>query len=146
MSALKTSQKQSRRWHPLKRSRTLARATFPDFIERDGEKFFQTGRLIANTLEQFSKSLQTTRFSNMEQFYSSNFSGNSLGLMRPLPRAERDGIREFHFYSDNTSCTAKEALSEWRLYASSFDEIREISLHLHKLERDRKSTRLNSSH
>src|SRR5947209_16638061 len=78
MSALKTSQKQSRRWHPLKRSRILARATFPDFIERDGEKFFQTGRLIANTLEQFSKSLQTARFSNMEQFYSSNFSGNSL--------------------------------------------------------------------
>ena len=134
MNPLKAPPKPTKKWQSLKRSRILARASVPGFIEQDGEQFFQTGRRIVSWLDQFGKSLRTLMTSSMELFYSSSFSGTSLGLTNLVPAQERNGISEFLFQSDNQPRAKAEALNEWHAYMASFAETEELALHLHKLE------------
>ncbi len=134
MNPLKAPAKRSRRWQSLKRGHILARAAVPDFIEKDGETFFQTGRRIVNWLDHFGKSLRKLPASDLELFYCSSFCGTSLGLTKLDAARERDGIRELRFTSDNRLGSTKDALNEWKAYIDSFVETEEFALHLHKLE------------
>src|SRR5215472_16640231 len=85
------------RWRLLKRSRILARATMPEFIEKDGEAFFQTGRSIVDTLRDFAASLRQSRWQEVPQFYSSGFLGMILGLNLPILQSQNDGVRVYRF-------------------------------------------------
>ncbi len=134
MNPLKAPAKRSRRWQSLKRGHILARAAVPDFIEKDGETFFQTGRRIVNWLDHFGKSLRKLPASDLELFYCSSFCGTSLGLTKLDAARERDGIRELRFTSYNRLGSTKDALNEWKAYIDSFVETEEFALHLHKLE------------
>jgi hypothetical protein len=67
-------------WRLLKRSGILARSTMPEFTERDGEAFFQTGRSIVSTLRNLAASLRQSRWDDVQQFYSSRFLGKRLHL------------------------------------------------------------------
>ncbi|HXB21624.1 MAG TPA: CRTAC1 family protein [Candidatus Solibacter sp.] len=134
MSVLFTPSKPARGWKPLQRGRILARATFPDSIEADGELFFQTGKLIVNTLSQFSKSALGLQLDRLEAFYASGFSGTSLGLTQRAPKSQKDGILEYTFQRSEASFSKKQALAEWRTYIESFDKMEEFALHLHRLE------------
>ena len=135
MSTLKSPAKPGPRWHPLKRSKTLVRATVPDFIEQDGEAFFQTGRLIVQTLQRLASSLRQAQWREVREFYASGFSGEELGLNRLELKSERDGISEYKFLADSRPADRSGALSEWRRYTESFQEIEELSLHLDRLEK-----------
>src|SRR6266481_7518774 len=134
MSVLRTPSKPARGWKPLQRGRVLARATFPDYIEADGERFFQTGKLIVNALSQFSKCVLDLQLDRLEAFYAADFSGSSLGLTQRLPKSQRDGILEYAFQRDEVSFSKKQALAEWRAYIESFDKQEEFALHLNRLE------------
>jgi ASPIC/UnbV protein/VCBS repeat protein len=112
----------------------LSRLPFAGSIEKNGEQFFQTGRMLVITLGLFTDALKEMHFSDLERFYAPYFSGNSLGLNRPELESERDGISSWHFSSDNTRLDFKSAITEWRKYMESFDDVEEISLHLHRLE------------
>src|SRR5689334_8392605 len=112
----------------------LSRLPFARSIERDGEQFFQTGRMLVITLGMFIDAVKEMRFSGLERFYAPRFSGNSLGLKKPELESERDGISIWRFSSDNAVVDSQSAIAEWGKYMGSFDDVEEISLHLHRLE------------
>jgi hypothetical protein len=108
-------------------------------IERQGEEFFQTGRRVVNTLQEIAECLKSLQFSRLEQFYSSRFSGTSLGINDPVLEQERDGILTHRFALRNEFTEHRLALSEWRTYFQSFDHTEEIALHLHRVEEWKRS-------
>jgi len=116
MSVLLAPSQANRGWKPLQRGRILVRATFPEFIETDGELFFQTGKLIVNTLSRFSESARSLQLDRLEQFYASDFAGTSLGLTQHELKSQKDGILEYAWEGDPASRNGKEAIAEWRAY------------------------------
>jgi hypothetical protein len=133
MSRLKGSEKPAR-WRLLKRSGILARATMPEFIEKDGEAFFQTGRSIVHTLSELAAALRHSRWSDVQRFYSSGFLGRTLGLNLQVLQSQKNRIRIYSLESQTPLVERAAAISEWHGYIQSFEEIEELSLHLHRLE------------
>jgi hypothetical protein len=120
-------------WKPFKRGRMLVLGSLADSIEREGEEFLQSGKLIVNTLKVIGKSIQTGRLSALDQFYAPEFVGSQLGLTHPIFDSQRDGVRRETF-AQGALCGKDEALDDWRAYVDSFTEIEEASFHLHRLE------------
>lgn len=118
----------------LERSRLLIRSSFPDLIEKDGEAFFQTGRLVVETLKKFIETVRAGKLSTLRWFYSSHFSGSSLGLNHLALDSVKDDVRIYHNFSDEKACNRDEAVAEWTSYLAGFAATEEISLHLHRLE------------
>src|SRR5437016_3444659 len=56
----------------------LSKLPFAGSIEKNGEQFFQTGRLLVITLGMFIDAVKELRFSSLERFYAQQFSGNTL--------------------------------------------------------------------
>jgi hypothetical protein len=115
-------------------SGNFSRHPFAGSIEKNGEQFFQTGRMLVITLGLFIDTVKEMRFSGLERFYAPGFSGNSLGLNKPELESERDEISTWRFSGNNATLDSKSAITEWRKYMESFDDVEEISLHLHHLE------------
>jgi hypothetical protein len=103
-------------------------------IDRKGELFFQTGRSLVQTLANFIAGIRAKQFSGLAEFYHPGFRGNRLGLNTLQLESERDGICTQGFCSDKAIATVEESLAEWRAYIESFENVEEISLHLHRLE------------
>jgi hypothetical protein len=120
------------RWSS-KLGRLFGPSSLIDSIDQAGEEFFQSGRLVVNTLDSFANSLRTRDWYSLDLFYAPRFVGNLLGLNQVVFDSERDGVRRSHF-CQSAACGKDEALSEWRVYVDSFSEIEELSLHLHRLE------------
>jgi hypothetical protein len=116
-----------------KRGRLFGLSSLVDSIDQSGEKFFQSGRLVVNTLDSFANSIQSGHRCAIDSFYAPRFVGNPLGLNTVVFDSERDGVRRAHF-CQGAACRKDEALREWRAYIDSFNEIEEVSLHLHRLE------------
>ncbi len=118
----------------FERGRSLIRSSVPDLVERDGEAFFQTGRLVVKTLQNFIQAVQDRDFSRLRWYYSSHFAGNCLGLDRLALDSVKDGIHFYRFFNTEEACDRGRAVMEWRSYLSGFAETEEIGLHLHRLE------------
>ena len=103
-------------------------------IEKNGEEFFQTGRLIVSTLQGIADCLKSCQFLKLEQFYSGQIAGNSLGLNHLALEQERDGILIHRFIGGDAFNGIPPAISEWQAYIQSFDHIDEIGMHLHRVE------------
>jgi hypothetical protein len=103
-------------------------------IERNGEEFFQSGRLIVSTLKHFAECLKNRQFADLEQFYGTAFRGSDFGLNDIEFEAERNGVRVFQFRTRAQLSRAQDAAAEWETYIGSFDETKEIALHLLKIE------------
>jgi hypothetical protein len=118
----------------LERSRLLIRSAFPELIEQDGETFFQTGRLVVETLKRFIATIQSGELSTLRWFYSSQFSGSRLGLNHLALDSVKDDVRIYRSFSDDRPCNRDEAVAEWTSYVGGFSATEEIALHLHRLE------------
>ncbi len=116
------------------RSRLLVRNSIPSFIERDGETFFQTGRLVVETLKRFIETACNARLCSLRWFYASHFSGRFLGLNALGLDSAKDGILVSRLCSSEEACRQEEAVAEWQSYLAGFAETEEIALHLHRLE------------
>jgi len=134
LPALRNLSEVLRKWTPFKGGQILSRLPFISSIDRQGEQFFQTGRLLVITLGMFMDAVKKLQFSNLERFYAPRFSGNSLGLNKPELDSERDGILTWRFGADNAVLDREASIAEWRKYMESFDDVEEIALHLHRLE------------
>jgi hypothetical protein len=134
MSPAKAPPKPSRQWRALNRGRALVRASLPDFIEKDGEAFFQTGRSIVTTLQRLAASLRQSRWNEAKQIYTSDFLGEALGLNELQPDAEKNGVHQRAFTSGSEPTDRNGALAEWQDYIGSFEQIEEFVLHLDRLE------------
>ncbi len=116
-----------------KASRILTLLPFLNSIEREGEEFYQTGRLVVNTLANIAEALKNSRFGVLNGFYSSRFAGSGLGLNNLVLNSEQDGIRTYCFQSASLT-TKEEAVADWFNYIDAFEDVEELSLNLHRLE------------
>ena len=124
---------------------SLVKIPFLQSIDKEGEHFFQTGRLLVKVLARFVDNVKTQRFSELERFYSREFSGNSLGLNDLQLKSDRDGILIHDFRSGHTSLNAAQSVMEWSRYIQSFEHVEEISLYVHRLESWKSSSFVTAS-
>lgn len=127
-------------WNPLS-----AAGLFFKSFEKNGEKFFQTGRSVVSTLQEITLCLRSLQFSKLEQLYSSRFAGTDLGLNHRVRDQELDGILIDRFVARDKFTNSRPALLEWRAYLDSFDHTEEMAMHLHRVEEWRGSGPLITS-
>ncbi len=118
----------------VERGRQLIRGSIPGLIERDGEAFLQTGRLVLGTLKGFMEAVRKHNWSGLRWYYSSKFSGSFLGLNHLSLDSDKDDIRIYRFVGSDTPCRREDAVTEWSSYIANFTDTEEIGLHLHRLE------------
>ena len=112
----------------------LARAPLVHSIDKQGERFFQAGRLIVSTLVRFSEAVRTSETRTIEGFYADGFRGNQLGLAQLKLQSDRDGICTLNFCADDAVVGRGECVAEWQKYMRGVENTVEISLHLHRLK------------
>src|SRR5229473_5040982 len=106
-----------------------------DHLDRQGWRFFNTGKDIVSNLGSVAKAVQSKDAAAMESFYARDFSGSPLGLNRLEQAEEKDGVRKLLLRSDGGSTGRDAAVGEWKAYFAGFDSIEEASLHVHRLEK-----------
>ena len=114
-------------------------------VDREGEAFFQSGRTLVDFLDRLGRALRGRKLAELDEFYDPSFDGGWLGLNDLCALSDRDGIELAEFRSPVGSASKKAALEEWRVYIESFEDIEELSLHLHRLEDWRRPDRLSAS-
>src|SRR6266542_249008 len=70
-----------------------------DHFDRQGWRFFNTGKDIATHLGSMAKAVQSKDVAGIESYYAREFSGSSLGLTRLEQAEEKDGVRKSLFRS-----------------------------------------------
>jgi hypothetical protein len=114
-------------------------------IDRQGEVFFRSGRTLVSFLDRLAGALKQRKLADLVDFYDFSFKGGRLGLNESCPAPELAGVRRAEFRPPRGSVTTSAALEEWRTYIEGFEQIEELSLHVHRLEDWRKPDRLSAS-
>ena len=114
-------------------------------FDREGLRFFNTGKDIVTTLGSLAKVAKAKDFAGIESFYAASFSGSPLGLNKLEQVEEKDGIHKLAFRSDGGATGRDAAVAEWRSYLDSFDSIEEVALHVGKLEKWESGSDLEAS-
>lgn len=114
-------------------------------VDRRGEEFFSSGRLLVAFLGRLGGFLKGRQFHELKKLYSPTFSGPLLGLNNVGPVSERDGIQRAEIRSLNAGANAANAVAEWKSYIESFERIEELSIHLHRLDEWKQPGRLSAS-
>src|SRR5215475_15204662 len=104
-----------------------------DYMDRQGWRFFNSGKNIVDTLGTLAKSAKSKDYAGIESYYASDYSGSPLGLTRLDQVEQKDGIRRLKFHSDGGTAGRDAAMAEWRAYLDSFDSIEEVGIHVHRL-------------
>ena len=86
-----------------------------DYLDREGWRFFNTGKDIVTRLGEFAKVVQAKDAQGLEAFYTNSFTGTRLGLTKLELASEKDGIRQLKFQSDGGSTTKDTALKRPRV-------------------------------
>ena len=79
-----------------------------DHFDREGWRFFNTGKDIVTTLGGLAKAVKAKDVAGIENFYARDYSGSPLGLNRLEQAEEKDGIVKYQFRSDSAP-TARDA-------------------------------------
>ncbi len=102
-------------------------------MDREGQRFFQTGRGVVETLGRLGQAVQTRDLEAIEGFYSPGFQGRPLGLASLRRIDLRDGIETLRFTAGDGATDRAAALAEWQAYLAGLDTIQEAGVHLHRL-------------
>src|SRR6266700_7854144 len=84
-----------------------------DHFDREGWRFFNTGKDITTRLGELAKAIQAKNTQAVEGFYTNSFTGTRLGLTRLEQASEKDGARRLTFRSDGGSMSKDTAFAEW---------------------------------
>lgn len=106
-----------------------------DRVQDSSWRFFYTGSNIADRLGALSKALEARDREKVASFFSSDFSGKSLGLNNLKLVREKDGIRELAFQGGGSTLDRDGAVNEWLSYLGGFSELEELALYIHRLEK-----------
>jgi len=98
--------------------------------------------MLVHFLHAMGRALGHNNSIELNKLYAEAFSGRCLGLNRLSPHVERDGIQRSEFRALGGTTSRQEALEEWRTYIEEFNQIKSLSLHVHRLEEWREPRRL----
>ncbi len=104
-------------------------------LDRQGETFFQAGRLVATTLETLAKRLKQQDFASTADLYAGSFAGHGFSISASDLGEEANHIRRGSFHAASPLSGREEAIREWRMYLHPFSHIEQLSLHLDAIER-----------
>jgi len=105
------------------------------WMDRAGNRFFDTGKEIGVFLESFAEALESNDGPALERFYGEAYAGMDLGLGDLRLRDDRDGIRILSMTSSTEAQDRAAAVSQWREYRGGFQEVEEVGLFVHRLEK-----------
>src|SRR5690242_1541665 len=71
-----------------------------DHFDRQGIRFFDTGKSILTDLESLAKAVKAKDAAAVENSYARDFHGTTLGLTRLEAAEEKDGAKKYCFRSD----------------------------------------------
>ena len=114
-------------------------------VDRNGEDFFLSGRLLVAWLGHLGSCLREKQFHEVETLYSPTFTGRLLGINHTHPVSERDGIQVSEIRSPEASVTVADALEEWKDYINGFEQIEELSIHLQSLDEWERADQLSAT-
>ncbi|HSN86595.1 MAG TPA: VCBS repeat-containing protein, partial [Thermoanaerobaculia bacterium] len=103
-------------------------------FEREGQRFFESGRDVVQTLAGLAHALEARDPAGIEKVYTPHYQGSPLGIATLQKVGERDGIQVLRFAARGSGLDRGGALAEWQQYLAGFDSIEEAGLHLHRLE------------
>ena len=106
-----------------------------DHFDREGWRFFNTGKDIVITLGSLAKAVKAKDMAGIENFYARDYNGSTLGLNRLEKSEEKDGVIKYLFRSDGAAAARDAASAEWRTYLDTFESIEEVGLHVYRLDR-----------
>ncbi len=113
----------------------IAGAALLERADRRAVRFFETGKQIVTYLDDIALTIRKQDIHALESFYSSDFTGDSLGLLQLLgPGEEQNGVLRKTITTTDVSQDRTAAIEEWRTYLASFENIEEAGLHLDRLE------------
>ncbi|RMH17256.1 MAG: CRTAC1 family protein, partial [Acidobacteria bacterium] len=104
------------------------------YVERDGVRFFHTGKQLVDALGGLAAALEAGDLAAVEGFYDPAFAAAPLGLMQRQVEGERDGVVVERFAPAATAGDRAAAVAEWRDYLQGFDAVDAVELHVHRLE------------
>lgn len=104
-----------------------------DRMDREGQRFYQTGRAVVGTLDRLGRAVQARDLEAIEGFYSPGFQGSPLGLASLRRIDLRDGIETLRFTAGNGATDRAAGVDEWQAYLAGLDAIQEAGVHLHRL-------------
>jgi hypothetical protein len=105
-----------------------------DHFDREGWRFFNTGKDIVTTLGSLGKAIKATDMAAIESFYARDYNGSPLGLNRLEQAEEKDGVIKYLFRWDGAASARDAAVAEWRTYLDTFESIEEVGLHVYRLD------------
>ena len=106
-----------------------------DHFDREGWRFFNTGKDIVTTLGSLAKAVKAKDVAGIENFYARDYQGSPLGLNKLEQAEEKDGVIKYLFRSDSTAAAREAAVAEWRTYLDTFESIEEVGLHVYHLDK-----------
>lgn len=114
-------------------------------IDREGETFFRSGQMLVSFLDRMGRALRQNNTIELNKLYGESFSGCRLGLTNLWPMSERDAVQRAEFRAVGGAVSKQAALDEWLTYIGGFEQIEELSLHVHRIEEWRKPGQLLAS-
>ena len=81
-----------------------------DHFDREGWRFFNTGKDIVTTLGSLAKAVKAKDVGGIENFYARDYQGSPLGLNRLEQAEEKDGVIKYLFRSDGAASGGVSAL------------------------------------
>ncbi len=114
-------------------------------IDRQGELFFESGRLIVETLDALARLLKRRDFGSAGNLYDRAFTGHRFSIAPDDLLEEADHIRRGAFHPASAVSGCEEATGVWQSYLDPFASIEQLSLHLEGLEKLHDDGRIETS-
>ena len=83
-----------------------------DHFDREGWRFFNTGKDIVTTLGSLAKAVKAKDMAGIENSYARDYNGSTLGLNRLEKSEEKDGVIKYLFRSDDAAAARDAASAE----------------------------------
>src|SRR5260370_36768313 len=87
-----------------------------DYFEREGWRFFNTGKDIVANLGSLAKAVKAKDIAGIDNFYGRNYTGSPLGLNKLEKSEDKDGVRKYLLRSDNSNASLAASIAEGNAY------------------------------
>ena len=104
------------------------------YVDNVGWEFFHKGRDVVITLSKVAHALHERNLAGIEELYSTDFQGQSLGINQLGLKDDRDGVRIYAFQSQGVQANKQAAIDEWKTYLDKYETIEDVGLFIHRME------------
>src|SRR5260370_39779541 len=105
-----------------------------DYFEREGWRFFNTGKDIVANLGSLAKAVKAKDIAGIDNFYARNYSGSPLGLNKLEQAEDKDGVRKYLLRSDNSTAVREAAAAQSKTNLETFESIPQACAPIHSTQ------------